>query len=251
MIKNFIFFKLQNNNTLKFLIVAIFTILLSINCLFSAELMSIYDIQFTTEAGFDGTFPSRYVNQQVIIQGVVIGVGFEGNRYFVSEPQGGPWSAICVEDNRRVSVGDFVEVSGRVSEIMGMTVITNVQNFRRLLSNTPLPEPVNISINEALTSEAYESVLVRVNNVNCKRSLTGNFLAQIEDSTSNIFLGNGFNVKFEDVNFDSGEVYNSITGIINFSFNRFSIHPRSRNDINVSRTISHSSSWGKIKSLYR
>jgi len=249
---NYKVFNLLSYKGLAKLSLLVFMLLLSISCLFSTQLLSIYDIQFTTDAGFDGTYPSQFINQQVIIQGVVTAVGFEGNRYFVSEPQGGAWSAICVDDNsRKVRVGDFIELQGKVSEIMGMTMITNVQNFRTLLRNTPLPEPVNLNVNEALTSEAYEAVLVRLNNIECKSGLNGNYLAQIGDSSSNIFLGNGFRSDFSDITFTTGESYSFVIGIIDFSFNRFTLHPRHRGDINVNRTVIQSSSWGKIKSLYR
>ena len=252
MIRNYFICNLLSlKNLAKFIFLVSVYVMMSVN-LFSIDIVPIYDIQFTTDAGFDGTYPSQYINQQVVIQGVISAVGFEGNRYFVSESQGGAWSAVCVEDNsRKIAMGDFIELQGKVSEIMGMTVITNVQNLRTLLRNTPVPEPVNININEALTSEAYESVLVKLNNITCCNNYSGNYLAQVEDSNSKIFLGDGFNSDFLDINFSEGESYSFIIGIMDFSFNRFSVHPRNRNDVNLQNTSIQSSSWGKIKSLYR
>ena len=252
MIQKYLVAKFLNVSVFKRLL-AIFvcTFIIFVN-LFSADLVSIYDIQFTSNAGFDGTYPSSYLNQSVMIQGVVTAVGFDNNRIFISEPQGGAWSAIAVELNdRKVAVGDFIQVEGRVSEIMGMTTLTHTQNFKILLRNSSLPNPVTVSAYEALTSEAYESVLVRISNSVCKRLLSGNFLALLEDDTASINLANGFNLKTNNDFFNIGDNYLYVTGIIAFSFNRFSINPRYLDDIKVVTTGSQSSSWGKIKSLYR
>ncbi|MCL2064560.1 MAG: hypothetical protein FWG98_09360 [Candidatus Cloacimonetes bacterium] len=221
--------------------------------LFSEEIVSIYDIQFTTNPGFDGTYPSLYVNQTVTIQGVVTAIGFENSRIFISESTGGAWSAIAIDNVRtRVSVGDFLQLRGKVSELMGMTVITQPQNLRIISRNMPLPVPVLVTAHEALTMEAYESVLVRLSNVTCRRILNGNFLALIDDETASINVGNGFNNSVNRDIFTTGANYGYIIGIVNFSHNRFAIHPRNIEDIgnDVVRGI-QSSSWGRIKSLYR
>jgi predicted extracellular nuclease len=215
------------------------------------EVVSIYDIQFTTDPGFDGTYPSPFVNQTVIVQGVVTATGFQGNRAFISEPRGGAWSGIAVDGiGSRVNVGDFIQVQGRVSEIMGMTVITNTRDLSVLLRNTPLPSPVHVSVHEALTSEAYESVLVQISNVTCRSVTNGNFIAALEDGSSRISVGNGFSTNIGDL-FRVGDNYSTIVGIINFSFNQFSIHPRSANDVRNDTTGIQSQSWGRIKSMYR
>jgi len=219
--------------------------------LFSVELISIYDIQFTLNAGFDGTYPSPYVNQTVRVQGVVTATGFEGNRAFISEPRGGAWSGVAVDGiNSRVNVGDFIEVQGRVSELMGMTVITNTRNLKVISRNTPLPPPVMISVHEALTSEAFEGVLVKISNLTSRNVRSGNFIAAVEDVTASINVGNGFSANIDSF-FQAGENLDYVVGIINFAFNRFSIHPRSSDDVGLVRTGIQSSSWGRIKSLYR
>ena len=220
--------------------------------LHSEEIVSIYDIQFTTNPGFDGTYPSTMVNQTVIVQGIVTATGFENNRIFISEPRGGAWSAIAVEPVRnRVSVGDFIQVQGKVSEIMGMTVITQAQNMRVLSRSVAVPAPVTISVHDALTMEAYESVLVRVSNLTCRRLVNGSFLALVEDETASINIGSGFNNDLTRDSFVVGANFSFIIGIVNFSHNRFAIHPRNVDDVGSTLTGIRSSSWGQIKSLYR
>ena len=213
---------------------------------------SIYDIQYTTNPGFDGTYPSLYLGQNVTVEGVVIGINFEGNRVYISERRGGPWSGIAIEPIRNhISNGDFIQVTGKVSEIMGMTVINHVSNVAILSRNQILPQPVSISVHEALTSEAYESVLVRLSNITCNKLLNGNLIALVSDDTANINIGNGFNKNINNSLFHVGNTYTQIIGIINFSHNRFTVHPRNDNDIIPQTTGIESSSWGRIKSMYR
>ena len=252
---NFFIFKLGSSQRAclgyRQVILPVLILALFVMNLFAVDLKSIYDIQFTMNAGFDGTYPSPYVNQTVIVQGVVTAIGFEGGRIFISEPQGGAWSGIAVDGvGGRVSVGDFIEVQGRVSEIMGMTVITNARNLRILLRNTPLPKPVSVSVHEALTSEAFESVLVRVSNLSSRNRTNGNFIAAVEDGTSSINIGNGFSANISNL-FSTGENLDYVVGIVTFSFNRFSIHPRSSEDVGLVKTSVQASSWGRIKSLYK
>ena len=221
--------------------------------LVAVDIVSIYDIQFTTNSGFDGTFPSTFVNQTVTIQGVVTAIGYENNRVFLSEPQGGAWSGIAVDNIRgRVSIGDLIQIQGRVSELMGMTVITQPQNLRVISRNNTLPTPSLVTIQEALTMEAYESVLVKITNVSCRRILNGSFLALIEDDNVGINIGNGFSHSINRDLFTVGANYSYIIGIVSFSHNRFSLHPRNIDDVGgeVARGI-QSSSWGRIKSMYR
>ena len=229
----------------------VFIIFISIN-VYTTEITTIYDIQFTMSPGFDGTYPSPYLNQTVTVQAVVIAINFDNNRVFISSPQGGAWSSIAVEGlNSRVSVGDLIEVSGKVSEIMGMTVLTNTQNLIIISRNSHIPEPVNLSVYEALTSEAYESVLVRISHLTCRRLNNGSFVVLMEDDSGSISIGNGFISSLKSDMFVIDGQYSYVIGVVNYSHNRFSIHPRSLADIKAAATGIQATSWGKIKSLYK
>jgi len=220
--------------------------------LFSVDLVSIYDLQFTTVPGFDGTYPSLYINKTVLVQGIVTAVGYENNRIFISESQGGAWRSIAIElGSKQVSIGDLIEVQGKVSEVMGMTVITQSSNFKRISRNNFIPEPVHVSVQEALTSESYESVLVKLTNIICKKEQEGVYLAVLGDGTTNISIGNGFHNSSLVNYFQLDESYYQVVGIINYSFSRFTLHPRDLFDVSRAPVGSQSSSWGKIKSLYR
>ncbi|MCL1827673.1 MAG: hypothetical protein FWG20_06470, partial [Candidatus Cloacimonetes bacterium] len=185
-------------------------------------------------------------------QGVVTGVNFENNRAFISEPQGGKWSGIAIDGiSNKVSTGDFIEVYGKVSEIMGMTVITNVKKLKVLLQNAVLPEPTNVSCLEALSSEAYEAVLVKITNLTCHKSQSTNFVVAMEDNTGIIDIGKGFMNSLNADYFTIEGQYSYVVGIVNYAYNRFTIHPRTFSDIKPSSLSSPSTSWGRIKTLYR
>jgi hypothetical protein len=57
----------------------------------SAWAVSIYDVQFTTQPGSDGTFPSRFVGKTLSLEGVVTATNYRNGGYFISENLNGPW----------------------------------------------------------------------------------------------------------------------------------------------------------------
>ena len=242
--------KSSYHNAYKWVLFA-FIILISISS-YASDIVSIYDIQFTMSPGFDGTYPSSYQNKSVTVQGVVTAGSFENNRIFISSPQGGAWSALAIDGiSNRVSMGDFIEVSGKVSEIMGMTVLTNTNGLRVLSRSHPIPEPINITVYDAIASEAYESVLVKISHLTCRRLNNNAFVVAMEDDTGSINIGNGFMSSLNSDLFIIDGQYSYVVGVINYSYNRFSLHPRSFTDIKAVTTGIQTTSWGKIKSLYR
>ena len=63
---------------MKNIILIIFVI--NITILFS---LSIYDIQYTTNPGPNGTYPSPYEGQTVTTGGIVHGIDFNNGRFFL------------------------------------------------------------------------------------------------------------------------------------------------------------------------
>jgi len=64
-----------------------------------------------------------------------------------------------------VAEGDEVTLTGAVSEYYGFTEINNLSGLIIESSGNNLPDPVEITTAELASSEAYESVLVKVNDV--------------------------------------------------------------------------------------
>ncbi|MCB5251025.1 MAG: hypothetical protein RBS16_02230 [Candidatus Cloacimonadales bacterium] len=212
---------------------------------------AIKDIQFTNDAGFDGTYPSPYLNQQVSIEGIVTAKDFLGKYFVVSEPQGGPWNAISVINNgSAVEVGSMLKVEGKVLELHGMTCIRPT-NVTLLGTSQNLPPAYHVTLYELNNNEAYESVLVKVINVNAIKSNKNIFQYAISSNSETAYLGDGFGCLSKSQNQELNNTLLSVIGIVSFSNNRYSLNPRDFYDLIYQTTGTKSNSWGKIKSLYR
>jgi len=212
---------------MKKLITAIF--ILTIPVLVLAQ-TSIYDIQYTTDAG-DGTYPSAYNGQQVTTGGIVTATGYSGGRYFISSSHGGAWSGIYIYNNTySPSIGDSIIITGIVYEYNGMTEIKNLSSYTVISSSNPVPEPVHVSTND-VTSEAYECVLVKVNNSNVYSVYDnyGNFA--VNDGSGYCEIRPGiFNLKNYGFRLFSGYPFQSITGVVAYNYGVTSIQPRTIED---------------------
>ncbi len=78
--------------------------------------ISIYDIQYTSDPGPNGTYPSPYEGQIVITGGIVCGIDFNDGRFFITSGDGGEWNGIYVyDDDQTVAVGDSVVIEAEVA----------------------------------------------------------------------------------------------------------------------------------------
>ncbi len=212
---------------------------------------TIHDVQFTTDAG-DGTYPSTMVDQIVTVQGVVTATGFNGQKFFIQDGEGA-WNGIYIFDwNTPVSLGDLVSVTGQVAEYYGFTEIKNVTDITIVSSGNPLPQPVVLTTNEVATSEAYEGVLVRVQNVTVAIGLDDHSQWYVTDGSGNCQIDdNIFNLQDAGINIAVGDSWGSITGVVDYAYDEFSINPRSAEDLSTTPVSSISKSWGQVKSLYK
>ncbi len=215
--------------------------------------LSIYDVQFTNDPGFDGTYPSQYSAQTVQIEGIIFAIDKNQSRYFITDNNNSAWSDICVLDPfNRFKIADKVLITGKIIENHGMTCIKS-ESSRLISTNCQLPTPLAITLLELNSEESFESALVKVNDVTLIKSQKVGFQYEIKDFNNQSLLGNSINYinTTKKISFNLGTAYSSIIGIVCFTNNQFSINPRSSEDFNISSVNSHSASWGKIKSLYR
>jgi predicted extracellular nuclease len=123
-------------------------------------------------------FASPLVDQTVTVSGIVVG-DFENEGvanqtylqgyYLQDDGDGNPATSdgifVFSGTANNVSLGDRVQVTGRVAEFRQQTQISNVTNFTICSSNNPLPSPVQIAL--PLTPEqreALEGMLVTFGN---------------------------------------------------------------------------------------
>lgn len=217
---------------------------------------TIYDIQYTTNAGSDGTYPSPLDGQEVTVEGVVTAnranTSAEIGKFFISQPEGGAWKGIYVFDwSTNVQVGDLVEVTGTVDEYYGYTELTYC-DVTVLSSGNAVPNPIIVTtgqITSGMTAESYEGCLVKVMNVTVTEAADQYGVFMVNDNTGACNIDDLFYVHPEP---EVGTVYSSIIGTVNYSFDEFSINPRTMDDVQAGTPVSNNKkSWGKIKSIYK
>ena len=214
---------------------------------------SISEIQFTNNSGTDGTYPSPYRNQIVNTSGIVTAINLRSGGFYISEPQGGPWSGIFINDRtREVRVGDLVEITGEVAEQFGFTMIRNVRRLRVVSSGNPLPPPTPVTTSELAVSEAYESVLVQISNATINGRSDRADVLLINDGSGICRLSDGLYSPGENLlSITTGTVYSRIIGVVDYRFGEFRINPRHSADLQQTTVGTGKPSWGRIKSLYR
>ena len=191
--------------------------------------VSIHDIQYT-ENSVDGTFPSPYEGQ-IIETGGIVTATIEDEGYFLQSSTGGTWSGIYVYDEIEVSVGDSLIINGEIIEYYGLTEIAYISSMEIISQNNDLP-PATIAFTSDLDSEeAYESVLVQVNNPVVSSGLMDWNYWQIDDGSGECTIGASF-INFADTGFPLIQNYSfeSISGIINYAYGEYLLQPRSISD---------------------
>jgi len=199
-------------------------LLIAFFCVFSlstAQELTIYEIQGQQEH-------SPYDGQTVSTYGIVTGV--YSSSYFIQDGEG-EWNGLYIYSTDAVNEGDEVELTGVVDEYYDMTELTNVSALTILSSGNPLPEPAILDswdVNE----EAWESVLVRVEDAVCTNDNLGYGEWELDDGTGPCRV-NDLGVIYSPV---AGLSY-SVTGPLNYSFSFYKIEPRVEGDIVIEENL--------------
>ncbi len=212
-------------------------------CIKSASIpvVSIYDIQYTSNQNGD----SPYKNQKVTTTGVVTGAHAAG--YFIQQGSGA-WNGVYVFDNTNTpAVGDSIVLTATVLEYFNMTQLSSVDSYTKISSGNTLPTPAVISSADVNT-EDYEGVLVRVNMAFCITPNAGFGMwtvttAGMQD-TCKIH-----NLLYTYPNPLPGEIYN-ITGPVYYAYAEYRIEPRNINDVEWVSGISASNLNASTVKIY-
>lgn len=184
--------------------------------------VAISEIQFTAAA--DGASP--LVGQTVTTSGIVTAIR-TGDGYFIQDGAGA-WNGIYVFSTTNVpAIGDLVRITANVSEYFGMTQLSSLSSLEILSSSNTLPDFAIINSTQVNT-EAYEAVLVRVENAVCTNANAGFGMWEINNGTGP--------AKVDDDIFSFtptlGTAYN-VHGPVFYSFSEFKILPRFSADVQV------------------
>lgn len=193
--------------------------------------VSIYDIQYTEEAG-DGTYPSDYVGQVVTTSGVVtatetVNDGAIVINYYIQDGDGA-WNGVYVYDNNYVpEVGDHVTITAEVVEYNGLTELSDVIAFNINSSGNALPTPVTLTT-LAANDEQYEGVLIEVLGATCTNDdIAGNYgMWTLNDGSGDLLVDDDLQVYTPTVTYTY-----DVTGLGHYSYDEYKIIPRTFDDI--------------------
>ncbi len=195
-------------------------------------LTPIYDIQYTTTPGVDGTYPSPYDTQAVTTTGVVYAV-YPGRGFCIADAAG-PWHGIYVyyPGSPLPALGDEVQVAGTVDEYYGLTELTGGASYTVLSSGNPLygPAVVNaatIQYDDLDAAEPYESVLVEVRNIEVTGAANQYGTWTFTDASAGTGKADDWGYDFEP---DVGDSFGALRGALIYWFD-FVVMPRNAADV--------------------
>ena len=185
--------------------------------------LTVSDVQQGIENG------SVLDGDEVVLSRVVVTTGFttEGEGFFVQDPGGGEWSGIYVytalmSGEFNPLVGDALEITGSVVEFYGYTEITvSSSEYIRVVGEE---EVIATPVSNVSDWEAYEGGLI---------SLADQTVVSGINNYGEAGLSAGIQMDNLFFDFDSeyGAQYDSVTGVVSYSFEEFKINPRSADDL--------------------
>jgi len=203
--------------------------------------LKIYDIQYTTNANGDSPQVGNVVTTRGVITGIVVN-GPAKWSFFIQD-SARAWNGLYIYNlnDSTLSMGDSVEVTGKVSEFklvsatqpQATTELTNVSNITVLNTGNTLPTPVSITTGNA-NMEEWEGVLIKVTNAQCTSNSLGFGMWSVNDGSGNINADD--DIYPYALNALVGTNYD-VTGIGHYSFDQYKILPRMASDIAISTGI--------------
>jgi hypothetical protein len=204
---------------------------------FAVGLFAIQVVQAVNQgAGEDSSY---YAGKAVSCTGIVTaGRGVYSDYNFVIQNGIGPWSGIYVYDPTSsvpAEEGDSVTVSGWVSEYYNLTEIYMFSGcYTEHSSGNAVPQPVVIKTGDigatSNISEQYEGVLIKVKPAEVTDDSLGFGEWLVNDNK-----GEGPCRVDDDAYYfytpKTGDVLDSLQGVVNYSFSDYKIEPRGDDDI--------------------
>jgi len=209
-----------------------------------STLATIYEVQYTTEAGDDGTYPSPMDSVLVTVTGVVTEDHTHSSSHFHfqddADPQstGGAWNGIYVYDAGAYSpaVGDKVQITGLISEYYGKTELGDLAALTLISSGHDIA-PVECTCGELqfddLASEPFEGVYVIVRDVTVTTADDGFGNWHLTDGTGTAQVDVGGDYTYEP---QVGDHISFVKGVIDYSYDQFEIELMTDEDIGTVTT---------------
>lgn len=191
-------------------------------------MLTIYDIQYTTNTSGDSPEDGNVVTTSGIVTGIYQ-IGTNQYTFFIQDGDG-PWNGIYVFENGNttLALGDSVVVTGEVQEYFTLTEIGFVSNVTVASSGNAQPNAYVVT-NANITDEQFEGVLVELDDavVTVATDQYGAWMAND---------GTGAAIKVDDdlmaASFTAavGDAYDVI-GVRHYAFSENLLLPRSQAEI--------------------
>ena len=227
---------------------------LSLSLGLMAQVLSCYDVQYTTTA--DGNSP--YDGQSVTIEAIVTAVTV-GSSFYIGDATGGPWSGLYVYDRTNsniVHLGDKVLITGTIDEYKqadywpsALTELVSVSSCEIVSSSNPMPPATllttaQLSITSSAISEQWEGVLVRFTDVQIKTAPDSYGQFKVADiSGSQSMIDDGFFPVASQFQIIVNDWWFQITGIVDFhgsSSAGYKVNPRNASDLRKIDSVEYS-----------
>ena len=189
---------------------------------------TIYQIQYTTS----GSGSSPFAGTVVRTQGIVTAVE-EGNPNVFIQDQTAPWCGLHINfptgNTGFLSRGDDIIVQGLVTEIFGMTSINDPGYVEILSSGNPLPAFITVTPDD-VSQEAYECVLLRVQNVTVSNPASGPGEWEVSALGQTATVDDMFTYSYVPT---LNEDLDWVRGPVSSELGNFKLQPRDDNDISA------------------
>ncbi len=202
--------------------------------------LTIKDVQYTW--GYHNDV-SGYLGYEVTLQGVVMTDSTDEFNDFWLQDADSQWSGIWVNNTPVPQVkGDEVSVTGFVEESFSVTRLNNVSQVSVVTPGVGEFPPVDVTTGEVTTggvnAEAYESVLVRLQNVTVTDPFPDGFPGfgefVVDDGSGGVRIDDAFDAfdgQTSDTTYHQGDHIAYITGFGYFSFGNAKVIPRDSLDV--------------------
>ncbi len=217
--------------------------------------LTIRDVQYSP---FGSGF-SAFNDYEVTVNGIVTADTSDfGTRVYIQDGNS-PWSGIRVfgTDAYALKKGDDVTVTGLVYENFSITQIGTLEKGATItvhVGGNAVPEPVVLATSDIATlasgtpeAEQYESMLIKYENVTVTAASadgasnfgeifvsdgSGDTRVELEDGNHPYNNGSTSDLQDDDPNFlvSEGSTFESLTGILYFSFGNYKLNPRQEGD---------------------
>ncbi len=219
--------------------------------------LAIQDVQYSPY----GTGYSSLNGFEVTVQGIVTAGPADYDEAYIYIQNGtGAWSGVMLfgAATESLVMGDLVEVTGIVNESYSVTRLGNIDNpvsVNVLSSGNELPAAVELSTgdigtvgNGTVAAEQYESVLVKYTNATCTaqnadgsggnygESLfsdgSGDTRVELQDGVHmyHNLWESGLADSTNLVEISNGDTFDSLTGVLFFSYSNYKLNPRTNAD---------------------